>query len=43
MATVDIPKAFITTQIDNEEDKVIMRLRGKLAELMAATAPDIYN
>ena len=39
VATVDIPNAFITTRIENEEDKVIMRLRGKLAKLMAATAP----
>ena len=43
VATVEIPNAFITTRIENEEDKVIMRLRGRLAELMAATAPEIYK
>ena len=43
VATVDIPNAFITTCIENEEDKVITRLRGRLAELMAATAPEIYK
>ena len=39
VATVDIPNAFITTRIENEEDKVIMRLHGRLDEIMAATAP----
>ena len=43
VATVDNPNAFITPCIKNEEDKVIMRLRGRLAELMAATAPEIYK
>ena len=43
VATVDIPDAFITTRIDNEEDKVIMRLRRRLTELMAATAPELYK
>ena len=40
---MDIPNASITTRIENEEDKVIMRLHGRLAELMAATAPEIYK
>ena len=43
VAIVDIPNAFIATRIDNEGDKVIMHLRGRLAELMAATAPEIYK
>ena len=43
VATVDIPNTFITTRIENEEDKFIMSLRGRLAELMAATASEIYK
>ena len=43
VATVDIPNAFITTRIENEEYKVIMRLHRRLAELMDATAPEIYK
>ena len=43
VATVDIPNAFITTRIENEEDKVMMRLHGRLAEVMATTAPEIYK
>ena len=40
---METPNAFITTHIENEEDKVIMRLCGRLAELMAATATEIYK
>ena len=43
VATLDISNTFIITCIENEEDKVIMRLRGRLAEIMAATAPKIYK
>jgi hypothetical protein len=32
VATIDIPNAFVQTKLENEEDKAIMRLRGKLAE-----------
>ena len=40
---MDIPKDLVTNRIENEEDKVIMRLRGRIAELMTATAPKIYK
>ena len=43
VATVDILNALITTHIKNEEDKVMMRLHGRLAEVMATTAPEIYK
>ena len=43
VAVIDIPNAFIQTRIKNYEDKVIMRLRGKLADLMIKTAPEIYR
>ena len=39
VAIIDIAIAFVQTQIEDDNDIVIMRLRGKLAELMAATAP----
>ena len=42
MAVIDIPNAFVQTRLD-EEDKVVMRLRGKLAELMVKVAPEIYT
>ena len=43
VAIIDIPNAFVTTRIENKKDIVIVRLRGKLAELMVATVPEIYN
>ena len=43
MAIIDIPNAFVTTIIENKKDIVIVRLRGKSAELMVVTAPEIYK
>ena len=40
---IDIPNAFVTTRIEEKNDIVTVRLRGKLAELMVATAPEIYK
>ena len=40
---IDIPNAFIQTRIKNDEDKVVLRLRGKLADLLIKTAPEIYH
>ena len=42
VAITDIPNAFVTTRIE-KKDIVTVRLRGKLAELMVATAPEIYK
>jgi hypothetical protein len=39
-AIVDVPGAFLTADMDEE---VYMCLRGRLAELMINTAPDIYS
>ena len=43
VAIIDIPNAFVQTIIEDDNDIVIMRLREKLAKLMAATAPEIYR
>ena len=40
IAVVDIPNAFVQTK---NVDKVIMKMRGKLAELMVLMAPEIYR
>ena len=41
VATVDLPNFFIQTpQLD--DDKVVMHLRGGLAELMVLIAPELY-
>jgi hypothetical protein len=43
VATMDIPNAFVQTNLKNEEDKAIMRLHGKLTELMVKVAPEVYR
>ena len=41
-AVIDIPNAFIQTIIKNNKDKFVLRLRGKLTDLLIKTAPEIY-
>ena len=43
VAVIDIPNAFIQSRIKNNEDKVVLCLRGKLANLLIKTAPEIYR
>jgi hypothetical protein len=43
VAVIDIPNAFVQTRLEDDADKAIMRLRGKLAELMVKVAPEIYT
>ena len=33
VAVIDIPNDFIQTRIKKDEDKVVLRLRGKLSDL----------
>ena len=41
--TVDIPNAFMQTRVEDDKDKVIIRMRGRLAEYMERIAPEIYS
>ena len=43
VAVINIPNAFIQTRIKNDEDKAVLRLRGKLADLLIKTAPEMYR
>lgn len=43
VATIDILNAFVQTRIEDTRDKAIVRLRGRLAELMVRVAPQIYR
>ncbi len=40
LVTIDIPRAFLHAE---NEDNVIMRINGTLAELMAKTDPKLYQ
>ena len=43
VAVINIPNAFIQTRIKNYEDRFVLRPRGKLADLLIKTAPEIYR
>jgi hypothetical protein len=42
VAVVDLPNAFILTGVD-KKDTVILKIRGKIAELLVQTAPELYR
>ena len=41
VAVIDIPNAFVQTEM--EGDRVIMKMQGKLAELLIEVAPEVYQ
>ena len=43
VATIDIPNAFVQTRLDDDSNKVLIRLHSKLAKLMVKVAPEIYS
>jgi hypothetical protein len=43
VAVIDIPNVFVQTRLEDDLDKAIMCLHGKLAELMAKVALESYT
>ena len=43
VAVIDIPNAFIQTRVNNERDRVIIRLRDIVVEWLVKTAPEVYG
>ncbi len=43
VAIVDIPNAFIQTVVDDNEDKVVMRIRGHMVNVLVKVAPKVYG
>jgi hypothetical protein len=41
--TLDIPNAFVQTKIDLTGDKVIMKIRGQLIDLLLEICPGVYD
>ena len=41
--TLDVPNAFIQTYLENEEERIILVLRGKAAEILIGLAPEVYK
>jgi hypothetical protein len=42
-AVVDIPNAFIQTVVEDEKDKVVIRIRGMMVDVLCKIAPDVYE
>ena len=42
VAVINISNAFIQTRIKDDKDKVFLRLKGKLADLLIKMEPGIY-
>ncbi len=43
VAIVDIPNAFIQTVMENNEDKVVMRIRGHMVDVLVKVALRVYG
>ena len=40
---VDVPNAFIQTCVEDENKRVIIRIRGMLVDILVKIAPDVYG
>jgi hypothetical protein len=40
--TVDIPNAFVQTKLDNNQEKVIIKIRGILVDMLIEINPEMY-
>jgi hypothetical protein len=43
VAIVDIPNAFIQTVVEDNVDKVVMRIRGHMVDVLVKVAPKVYG
>jgi Reverse transcriptase (RNA-dependent DNA polymerase) len=41
--TVDIPNAFVQTEIENKDERVMMKIKGQLAEMLVKIEPEVYE
>jgi hypothetical protein len=41
--TLDIPNAFVQTEISLDGDKIIMKIRGQLVDILLELCPGVYD
>ena len=41
--TVDIPNAFVQTELDLKQDQILMKVRGMLVDMLVDINPEIYK
>ncbi len=43
VAIVDIPNAFIQTIVEDDEENIVMRIRGHMVDVLIKVAPKVYG
>ena len=43
VAVIDIPNAFIQTQVEDEKDMAFINICGVLVDILVEIAPDVYK
>ena len=43
VATIDIPNAFIQTRVNDPNKRVLIKVKGLLAEILLEIAPEVYS
>jgi hypothetical protein len=43
IAVINIPNAFVQTVVEDEEQRVVVRIRGPLVDILMSVAPDVYG
>ena len=43
VSVIDTPNAFIQTQVDNENERTVINIRGFIVELLLDIDPDFYG
>jgi hypothetical protein len=43
VAVIDVPNAFIQTAVEDKKKRVIIRIRGMLADMLVRIAPEVYG
>jgi alpha-L-arabinofuranosidase len=41
--TVDIPNAFVQTKMENKEERVMMKIKGPLVDMLVKIEPEVYK
>jgi hypothetical protein len=43
IAILDNPNALVQTAVEDEEHRVVVRIRGPLVDILVSIAPDVYG
>ena len=43
VANVDIPNAFVQTNVEDEKDKTLIHICGPLVDILVSIAPNVYG